>query len=151
MAEQRRVAASTQRQTAAHYMSPIPGEYSAGASLPLPPRVPAWHRASFGRPSTPIVSVPFTPLVQRVAAPQQAEADADVDEERHDAADVAAAEEGMPARDTRMEYVRKSMLHSVKPFHGQTAKDTYTVIDWVEKVDVTVCHIVVCVVMCYEC
>ena len=27
------------------------------------------------------------------------------------------------------------MLTSVKPFHGQTVKDTYTVIDWVEKVD----------------
>jgi hypothetical protein len=48
---------------------------------------------------------------------------------------VAAAEEGMPARDKRMEQVRKTMLTSVKPFHGQTAKDTYTVIDWVEKVD----------------
>jgi len=34
-----------------------------------------------------------------------------------------------------MERVRKTMLTSVKPFHGQTAKDTYTVIDWVEKVD----------------
>jgi Zinc knuckle len=34
-----------------------------------------------------------------------------------------------------MEHVRKTMLISVKPFHGQTVKDTYTVIDWVEKVD----------------
>ena len=119
-------------------MSPAVGEYSAGSSLPLPPRVPVQTRASFGRPSTPAALMPFTPVAQRVAATPAVEADDESDrgDEHHDnAVDVAAAEEGMPARDKRMEHVRKTMLTSVKPFHGQTAKDTYTVIDWVEKVD----------------
>ncbi len=146
--QQQAVAASEQRRTAAaaaqrqsfalssHLMSPAVGEPSAGALLPIPPRVPAQHRASFGRPSTPIASIPFTPVAQRAAAAAQGEAHPDEDDGQHDDADdVAAAEEGMPPRDKRMEHVRKSMLHSVKPFHGQTVKDTYTVIDWVEKVD----------------
>ena len=51
---------------------------------------------------------------------------------------VAAAEEaddGMPIYDKRMDKVRKSMTHVIKPFHGELNKDTYNVIDWVEKLD----------------
>jgi hypothetical protein len=119
-------------------MSPARGEYSAGASLPIPPRVRAQPRQSFGKPSTPAAFMPFTPVAQRAAATPAVEAqdeDDENDDERDDAADVVAAEEGMPPRDKRLEQVGKIMLTSVKPFHGQTAKDTYTVIDWVEKVD----------------
>ena len=61
--------------------------------------------------------------------------DRSTDEEEEDTDDVQAADESMPPRDKRMEQVRKSMLSSVKPFHGRTKLDTYTVIDWVEKVD----------------
>jgi hypothetical protein len=144
-------AASTERlqrttETTAHrqpfpqhsLMSPTVVEYSAGASLPLPPRVPSQPRSSFGIPSTPAAFMPFTPVAQRAAAALAVEEhdESDKGDEQHDeAANVAAAAEGMPARDKRMEHVRKTMLTSVKPFHGQTAKDTYTVIDWVEKVD----------------
>src|ERR1700761_3568857 len=46
-------------------MSPSVVEYSAGASLPLPPRVPSQLRSSIGFPSTPTAFMPFTPLVQR--------------------------------------------------------------------------------------
>jgi Zinc knuckle len=119
-------------------MSPAVVEYSAGASLPLPPRVPSHHRASVGIPSTPAAFIPFTPVAQRAKAATAVEAHDESDkgdDQRDDADDVAAAAEGMPARDKRMYEVRKTMLTSVKPFHGQTAKDTYTVIDWVEKVD----------------
>jgi Zinc knuckle len=148
---QQQQAASTERlqrttDTTAHrqsfpqhsLMSPAVVEYSAGASLPLPPRVPSQPRSSFGIPSTPAAFVPFTPVAQRAAAASVVEEhdESEKDDEHHDdAVDVAAAVEGMPARDKRMEHVRKTMLTSVKPFHGQTAKDTYTVIDWVEKVD----------------
>lgn len=148
---QQQQAASTERlqrttETTAHrqsfpqhsLMSPAVVEYSAGASLPLPPRVPSQPRSSFGIPSTPAAFVPFTPVAQRAAAASVVEEqdESEKDDEHHDdAVDVAAAVEGMPARDKRMEHVRKTMLTSVKPFHGQTAKDTYTVIDWVEKVD----------------
>ena len=134
VAEQHRAAASARRQTQAlpsFPMTPAVGEYSAGASLPLPQRVPAPHRASYGRPSTPAGFIPFTP-----AAQLQGEAkDSSDNEEDNDAADVQAAGESMPPRDKRMEQVRKSMLTSVKPFHGRTKQDTYTVIDWVEKLD----------------
>jgi hypothetical protein len=137
--EQQRTAASARRQT--HPLPPYPitpavGEYSAGASLPLPPRVPAPHRASYGRPSTPAALAPFTPVAQRAAAVPQAEAkDRSDDEVDNAAADVQAEDERMPPRDKRMEQVRKTMLTSVKPFHGRTKQDTYTVIDWVEKLD----------------
>ena len=139
-AEQHRAAASARRQTHAALPSfpytPAVGEYSAGASLPLPQRVSAPHRASFGRPSTPAAFIPFTPVAQRAAAAPQVEAkDRSTDEEEEDTDDVQAADESMPPRDKRMEQVRKSMLSSVKPFHGRTKLDTYTVIDWVEKVD----------------
>ena len=139
-AEQHRAAASGRRQTHAALPSfpytPAVGEYSAGASLPLPQRVSSPHRASFGRPSTPAAFIPFTPVAQRAAAAPQVEAkDRSTDEEEEDTDDVQAADESMPPRDKRMEQVRKSMLSSVKPFHGRTKLDTYTVIDWVEKVD----------------
>lgn len=135
-AEQHRSAASVRRQTVSlpsYPTTPAVGEYSAGASLPLPPRV---HRSSFGRPSTPAVSIPFTPPAQRAAAVPRVEAKERSDDEEDDtAADGRDAETYMPTRDKRMEQVRKSMLHSVKPFHGRTKLDTYTVIDWVEKLD----------------
>jgi hypothetical protein len=137
--EQHRAAASARRQSVAlpsYPMSPAVGEYSAGASLPLPQRVSAPHRASYGRPSTPAAVIPLTPLVQRAAAAPQGEArDRSDDEEDNSGTDAQAEERHMPPRDKRMEQVRKSMLHSVKPFHGRTQQDTYTVIDWVEKLD----------------
>jgi hypothetical protein len=116
-----------------HIMSPAAGEYSAGASLPLPPRVRSQHRASLGMPSTPAALMSFTPVAQRAAATTPVEADDKLDED--DADDVAAAVEDMPPQDKRLEQVGKAMSHTVKQFYGQTAKDTYTVIDWVEKVD----------------
>jgi hypothetical protein len=116
-----------------HIMSPAAGEYSAGASLPLPPRVRSQHRASLGMPSTPAALMSFTPVAQRAAATPPVEADDELDED--DADDVAAAVEDMPPQDKRLEQVGKAMSHTVKQFYGQTAKDTYTVIDWVEKVD----------------
>jgi Zinc knuckle len=137
---QRTTETTAHRQSFPHHslMSPAVIEYSAGASLPLPPRVPSQPRSSFGIPSTPAAFMPFTPVAQRAAAASVVEEhdESDRGDQHHDEADeVAAAEEGMPARDKRMEHVRKTMLTSVKPFHGQTVKDTYTVIDWVEKVD----------------
>ena len=135
-AEQYRSVASVRRQTVSlpfYPTTPAVGEYSAGASLPLPPRV---HRASFGRPSTPAAHIPFTPPAQRAPAVPRVEAkERSDDEDDEAAAEVHAAETFMPARDKRMEQVRKSMLQSVKPFHGRTKLDTYTVIDWVEKLD----------------
>ena len=132
-------AAAARRQTIAHTSypaTPTAGEYSAGASLPLPPRVVPPHRASFGRPSTPAASIPFTPAAQRVASAPRVQAGVDSsDEEDNEASDVEAADAEMPRRDRRMEHVRKTMLQSVKPFYGRTKLDTYTVIDWVEKVD----------------
>ena len=104
-----------------------------------------------GRPPTPAAFIPFTPVAQRAAAAPQVEAkDRSTDEEEEDTDDVQAADDGagpdrpasrlcMPPRDKRMEQVRKSMLSSVKPFHGRTKLDTYTVIDWVEKVDTADC------------
>ena len=100
VAEQHRVAASARRQTHAlpsFPMTPAVGEYSAGASLPLPPRVQATHRASYGRPSTPAAFIPFTPVAQRAAAAPQVEAKDSLDEDEDDAAaDVQAADERMP-------------------------------------------------------
>jgi hypothetical protein len=134
--EQQRAAASARRQTQAlpsYPATPAVGEYSAGAVLPLPPRVPvASRRASHGIPSTPAAYLPFTPAAQRAAA----EAKDSSDDEQGDAVlGVQAREASMPVREKRMEQVKKSMLTSVKPFFGRTQQDTYTVIDWVEKVD----------------
>lgn len=142
-AAQSRAAASGRRQTVgfpSHPLSPTADEYSAGATLPLPPRVPARHRrgASIGVPSTPAAHVPLTPLTRTAAAAHPTEEDDRSDNEHEDAAvggQTDSEEAYMPPRDKRMEHVRKSMLHSVKPFHGRTQQDTYTVIDWVEKVD----------------
>lgn len=115
------------------------GEYSAAASIPLPPRAPASHRASIGRPSTPVAYEPFSPAAPRAAVSRPSplhEAGGEADPAPA-AADAALVNELqlMPERDPRMEHVRKTMSHTVKTFHGQTANDTYTVIDWVEKVD----------------
>ena len=35
----------------------------------------------------------------------------------------------------RMREIRKAITSIIKPYHGTTSKDVYTVIDWVEKVD----------------
>lgn len=109
------------------------GEYSAAASLPLPPRAQAPNRTSFGRPSTPAAYLPFTPAARRVAAVRPSPVEEEVGEV--DQADVTAVVSGMPARDRDWHQVRKIMSHTVKTFHGQTTKDTYTVLDWVAKVD----------------
>ena len=118
-------------------------DWSAGAILPIPPRVPASRRrgASIGQPSTLPASIPRTPIVRAAAAAVQQEADVeqpDDSADEHDgesAEDVRAQEAAMPARDRRMEHVRKSMVSSIKSFWGNQQKDTYNVIDWVEKVD----------------
>ena len=114
--------------------SPQPdSHYSASAALPRPPvmshhRKSDIRRQSIGVPSSAFIETPRTP------APKLARMDRSNTDSEEDTADDES-HNGMPAYDKRMAQVRKSMTSIIKTFHGQTNKDTYTVIDWVEKID----------------
>lgn len=151
MAEQdRQMAQLTQQRkggsaTARHSLSPPAvtpspgGEYSASAALPRPPIVARKldpRRQSFGQPSSPLSPVLTTPPAAarpiKAVRLQDDDTDGEADEQ---GAPYEHLEDGMPVYDKRLERVRKSITAIVKPFYGQSSKDTLNVIDWVEKVD----------------
>ena len=141
-AEYSRAPATTHTQLfglSAHPSSPSPGDYSAADSLPPPQRIQPAHRKSFGRPSTPNSYIPLTPAPQQHPAaagqPAQSRLDQEAEDDVGELSEVSDDDEPLPPRDTHMEAIRKAVTHAVKKFHGQRAKDTYTVIDWVEQVE----------------
>ena len=107
------------------------GEYSASAAIPLPPpgerRRNDPRRQSFGNPiheATPGLVTPGPTSDKRTRF-------VGLDGENDETDDP----EGLPVYSKRMREIRKAITSIIKPYHGTTTKDVYTVIDWVEKVD----------------
>ena len=130
---------------------------------PAQQRATELRRQSIGVPSIPTsYLLTPTPAATSTPAPRRASTaavrmeslsedteEAETDEYEADATAAAATEatasttaavtdtteDGMPPYDARLERVRKSITHIVKPFHGQSDMDKYTVLDWCEKID----------------
>lgn len=131
-------------------------------ALPAQQRATELRRQSIGVPSNPYLLTPApaataTPAPRRASTAVRMESLYEDTEETetdeygaHTAAPATAATaatavptaavasttaNGMPPRDPELEWVRKCMLHAIKPFHGQTDMDKYNVLDWCEQVD----------------
>jgi hypothetical protein len=114
--------------------SPI-GEYSASAAIPLPPlgerRRNDPRRQSYGNPLPAAVATPGPE--PGTPGPTASKSTRFVRPEGE--ADEPTDPEGLPVYSKRMREIRKAITSIIKPYHGTTSKDVYTVIDWVEKVD----------------
>ena len=126
-------------------MSPAAtGEYSASASIPLPPlgaqhkRYENLRRQSMGMPlATPLPAPALsTPDPVRYAGldglGEDKQSGSSRSEQDTDAANDPA---GLPPYSKRMEKIREAVTKVVKQYHGSTELDAHSVIDWVEKVD----------------
>ena len=107
------------------------GEYSASAAIPLPPlgerRRNDPRRQSYGNPVP--VATPGLATPEPTAGKSARFTGLDSED------DEPTDPEGLPVYSKRMREIRKAITSIIKPYHGTTSKDVYTVIDWVEKVD----------------
>ena len=127
-----------------HTMSPAAaGEYSASASIPLPP-LGAQHRRydprrqSMGMPlGTPIPAPALsTPGPVRFTGLDGPGEDKELGSSRPEQVTAAVADPvGLPPYSKRMEKIREAVSKGAKQYHGSTELDAHSVIDWVEKVD----------------
>lgn len=135
--------------TPSYRVPPPVGEYSASASIPLPPpgelhtRKQEPRRQSMGQPAPVSSPALFTPAASQ-AKKAAFVTKLDGDDSEHTASTVvlqveedSAADDpvGLPVISKRMREIKKSITSIIKPYHGTMTKDVYTVIDWVEKLD----------------
>ena len=135
-------AAKTTATAARHSISPTratlssPEGYSASAALPLPPVVgQRSRRQSYGMPTS--AFTPSTPAVTRTVRQVKWSEDEDTQEQDGQAESTDSDSEGrtLVEQDKQWEKASKALASIIKPFYGQTNKDSDSVIDWVEKVD----------------
>lgn len=125
--------------------SPSAGEhqYSASASLPLPPVVQISRktdprRQSMGVPTSAFTPAPVTPARSKTVRMQQLDDAEEGDGAEHSVAgdDSVTDPPGLPTMSKHMREIKKSILNTIKqPFQGNANKDAESVINFTERLD----------------